>query len=161
MSATSESRPLAIPLTDLPRHVGAALGPGDWHLVTQEQVDAFADATGDHQWLHVDPERAASGPFGTTIAHGFLTLSLVPLALKQLWKVNGVSRTVNYGLDRVRFPTPVPVGRRIRARGVIAAVEPIPNGAHCRLELTFEVEEAEKPGCVATVIVRHYAEKTR
>ena len=136
--------------------VGEALGPSDWHLVTQAQVDLFADATGDHQWVHVDPQRARAGPFGGPIAHGYLTLALAPMLMRQILTVSGVAMGVNYGLNRVRFPAPVPVGSRVRLRARLVAVEDIAGGAQVTVDLTFEVEGNDKPACVATAVYRYY-----
>ncbi len=132
--------------------VGEHLGHSGWHAVTQEQVDAFADATGDHQWIHVDPERAAAGPFGRTIAHGYLTLALVPLLLSEIYTVEGVTMGVNYGANSVRFPSPVPVGSRVRAGAELLDVATGPAGARVTVRVTVEVEGAEKPACVAEVL---------
>lgn len=137
--------------------VGQRIGPSEWHTVTQEQVNLFADATGDHQWIHVDPERAAKeSPFGGPIAHGFLTLSMIPLFLPRLLRLEGFSMGVNYGLDRVRFPAPVPVGSRVRASTVIDEVTDIKGGIQMLQTLTFEREGGDKPVCVATSVVRQY-----
>lgn len=132
--------------------VGEHLGFSPWHTVTQEQVDLFAEATGDHQWIHVDPERAATGPFGATIAHGYLTLSLVPMLTWQVYAVEGVRMGVNYGSDRVRYPAPVPVGSRVRAGVELQSVEPGSGGYQVRTRVTVEIEGSERPGCVADVI---------
>ena len=136
--------------------VGSELGVSDWQVVTQDQVNLFADATGDHQWIHVDPERARSGPFGQTIAHGFLTLALLPALLHDLALVDGYRLAVNYGLNRVRFPAPVPVGARIRARAILKAAEAVAGGTQLVLESTVEVEGQDKPGCVAETVTRYY-----
>jgi len=136
--------------------VGEHLGYSQWHEITQDQVNRFAEATGDHQWIHVDPERAAAGPFGGPIAHGYLTLSLAPLLLSEILTVTGVAMGVNYGIDRLRFPAPVPVGSRLRAGVELAAAERIPGGAQVSLTATFEVEGATKPSCVAAIIFRYY-----
>jgi acyl dehydratase len=137
--------------------VGQHLGYSSWHEVTQEQVNLFADATGDHQWIHVDPERAGrESPFGGTVAHGYLTLSLAPVLLSEVISVSGVSFGVNYGCNRVRFPSPVPVGGRLRLGAVIASVEEISGGAQVVVELTLEVEGSEKPSCVAEAVYRYY-----
>jgi len=143
-------------LDELRAAVGSVLGPSDWITVDQPQIDAFADATGDHQWIHVDPQRAASGPFGTTIAHGFLTLSLMPVLLESLYKVQGVRMGVNYGLNRVRFPAPVLVDSRLRANAEIAEVSDIEGGGQLVLKATIEREGSEKPVCVAEFVVRLY-----
>jgi acyl dehydratase len=135
---------------------GERIGTSSWHEVTQPQIDAFADATGDHQWIHVDPARAADGPFGTTIAHGYLTLSLAPGLLYPLLPTNG-GLVVNYGLNKVRFPAPVPVGSRVRLHADVAGVDEFDGGRQVTLALTFEREGAEKPVCVAEAVYRFYA----
>ncbi|HSL63277.1 MAG TPA: MaoC family dehydratase [Gaiellaceae bacterium] len=133
---------------------GVELGPSGWREITQARIDAFAAATDDPQWIHVDPARAASGPFGTTIAHGYLTLSLlVPIAY-ELLPVEDAALALNYGLDRVRFPAPVPSGSRIRARFSVEAVREVAGGVQVTLAATVEREGAEKPVCVATVVFR-------
>jgi acyl dehydratase len=124
--------------------------------VTQDRVDQFADATDDHQWIHVDPERAANGPFGTTIAHGYLTLALVIPLFTDLLAIEGVRMSVNYGLEKVRFPTPVPVGGKIRLAAVVAEVTGLEGGVQMLLDFTVELQGAEKPACVARVVYRHY-----
>ena len=131
---------------------GTHLGHSPWHTVTQEQVDLFAEATGDHQWIHVDPERAEDGPFGGTIAHGYLTLSLVPMLVWQVYAIEGIRMGVNYGSDKVRYPAPVPVGARVRAGVELVDVEPASGGHRVRTLVTVEVEGQEKPGCVAEVL---------
>jgi acyl dehydratase len=136
--------------------VGQHLGYTDWLEVTQERVNQFADATGDHQWIHVDPERAAGTPFGGTIAHGYLTLSLIPGLMPQLLNIEGFNMGINYGSDRVRFPSPVPVGSRIRAGAVLDSATDVPGGVQAQVTVTFEVEGSTKPACVATVLSRHY-----
>ena len=146
-----------IAIENLPKHVGEHIGYSPWHEVTQDQVNKFADATGDHQWIHVDPERAKSGPFGGPIAHGYLTLSLAPYLLPLLWQVSGISMGVNYGLNKLRFVSPVPVGSKLRIGASIANVEEIAGGAQVTLDLTFEVEGSEKPACVAQAIYRYYS----
>jgi acyl dehydratase len=136
---------------------GTDLGRTDWAEIVQEQVNLFAEATGDHQWIHVDPERARrESPFGGPIAHGFLTLSLTPMFLPQLMNFTGFSMGVNYGLEKVRFPAPVPVGARLRAGAVVDEVTEIPDGVQLQVTLTFEVEGSPKPACVATCVVRQY-----
>ncbi|MEY2592093.1 MAG: 3-oxocholest-4-en-26-oate---CoA ligase [Acidimicrobiaceae bacterium] len=136
--------------------VGQHIGYSDWHLVTQEQVNLFAEATGDHQWIHVDPERAKAGPFGGPIAHGYLTLSLGPYFLPKMWRVDGFSMGVNYGCEKVRFPAPVPVGSKLRCGATVDAVDGIAGGVSVTMTLTFEVEDAAKPSCVAQVVYRYY-----
>jgi acyl dehydratase len=141
----------------LKARAGEHLGHSDWHEITQDQVDRFADATGDHQWIHVDPERAKASPFGGTIAHGYLTLSLAPALLGEVWRVEGMRMGLNYGINRLRFPAPVPVGSKLRLGARLVAVDDIAGGAQGTLELTFEVEGQDKPGCVAEVVYRYYA----
>ena len=141
---------------DLIGKEGTRFGPTEWLTIDQERVDRFADATGDHQWIHVDVERAKSGPFGGTIAHGYLTLSLVGYFLPQLLVVNHVSMGVNVGADRLRFISPVPVGSRIRAVGEIIRVEEIKGGIQTVVRVTVEIEGSEKPACVLDMISRSY-----
>lgn len=135
---------------------GADLGRTDWFEITQNRVNGFADATGDHQWIHVDAERAAAGPFGGTIAHGYLTLSLVIPLFGQLLETEGIAMGVNYGLDRVRFPSPVPVGSKIRLHGVVDSVADVEGGVQMLLDFTVEIEGSAKPACVARAIFRQY-----
>jgi len=135
---------------------GRHLGYSDWHEVTQEQVNRFADATGDHQWIHVDVERAKSGPFGGPIAHGYLTLSLAPALLGEVMRVEGFQMGVNLGCNKVRFPSPVPVGSKVRMGVQLAGVEDVSGGVQYILDLTFEVEGKDKPACVAQVVYRAY-----
>jgi acyl dehydratase len=153
MSASDAS---TIALADLPSMVGKHLGFGDWETIDQEKINRFADATGDHQWIHIDAERAKSGPFGTTIAHGYMTLSLVPIFVFQLLKVDGAKLVVNYGLNKARFPAPVPSGSRVRMGGEIGAVEPVSGGLQVTLNCTFEIEGQSKPACVAEIVFRYY-----
>ena len=136
--------------------VGAELGHGEWHRIDQDMINRFADATGDHQWIHVDPERAKSGPFGSTIAHGYLTLSLIPVYLHEVLEVEGISMGVNYGCNRVRFPAPVPVDADLRLRASVAEVEEVSGGVQIALDVTLETEGSEKPSCVAQVVYRYY-----
>ena len=136
--------------------VGQHVGYSAWHQVTQEQVNKFADATGDHQWIHVDVERAKGGPFGGPIAHGYLTLSLTPRLLTEVFVVSGVSMAINYGLNKVRFPSPVPVGSQVRAGIEIASVEEVSGGAQVGLAVTYEIEGGTKPVCVAEILFRYY-----
>lgn len=133
--------------------VGTSLGATDWLLIEQERVNGFAEATGDHQWIHVDPVRAAGGPFGGCIAHGYLTLSLVNFFLPQLMRVDNLLMGVNYGCDRVRFPAPVKVGARVRGAGEITAVEALANGAlQVVVRVAVEIEGSDRPGCVVDTI---------
>lgn len=137
--------------------VGQALGPTEWTTVTQERINTFADATGDHQWIHVDPERAQAGPFGACVAHGYLTLSLANLFLPQLVRYERLKMGVNYGCDKVRFPAPVKVGARIRGRGEVVAAEPVKgDGVQITVRISVEIEGADKPGCVVDTISRLY-----
>jgi acyl dehydratase len=137
---------------------GADLGHTDWLEITQERVNTFADATDDHQWIHTDPERAATGPFEGTIAHGYLTLSLIIPFFGQLLDIEGISMSINYGLDRVRFPQPVKVGAKIRLHGAVESVDEVRgNGVEMRLAFTVEIEGSDRPACVAQAIYRHYA----
>ncbi|MEU6659212.1 MaoC family dehydratase [Streptomyces sp. NPDC046821] len=135
---------------------GELLGPTDWVEIEQKRIDQFADATGDHQWIHVDPERAKDGPFGTTIAHGYLTLSLLPLFGPQLITVEGMKLGVNYGTNKVRFPAPVPVGSRLRSTAKISLVEDVPGGVQVSVVFTVEREGGDKPVCVAESVSRYY-----
>jgi acyl dehydratase len=144
-------------IEELSSLVGEHLGYSDYVEITQEQVNTFADATGDHQWIHVDVDRAAQGPFGGPIAHGYLTLSLGPMLSPQIFTVTGISMGVNYGAGRIRFPSPVPVGSRLRLGAVLQSVEEVAGGAQVTMEFTFEIEGAPKPSCVAEVIFRYYA----
>jgi acyl dehydratase len=137
-------------------HVGEHLGFSDYHRVTQEQVNLFAEATGDHQWIHIDVERAKAGPFGGPIAHGYLTLSLAPVLLAQVLRVEGVNMGVNYGANKVRFPAPVPVGSNVRIGAKLMGVEDVSGGKQVTIEATFEVEGATKPSCVAELLFRYY-----
>ena len=142
-------------LDELSSRVGQEIGVGEWVTITQEQVNLFADATLDHQWIHVDPEMASQGPYGTTIAHGFLTLSLVSEIAPSV-EIPGVRMAINYGLDRVRFISPVPVGSRLRARSVLQEVHEVPGGVQVKSEVTIELEGGEKPACVAETLSRFY-----
>jgi acyl dehydratase len=143
-------------LDDLREAVGEQLGWTDWLEVDQRRIDLFAEATGDHQWIHVDPGRAADGPFGTTIAHGYLTLSLIPALTPRLFLVEGVTMGVNYGVNKVRFPAPVPVGSRLRATAVIADVTEAGGGVQLVTKVTIEREGGDKPVCVAETVARFY-----
>ncbi|GAU66273.1 putative 3-hydroxyacyl-thioester dehydratase [Streptomyces sp. NBRC 110611] len=143
-------------LDELRSAVGEELGPGDWLAVDQRRIDLFAEATGDHQWIHVDPERAAAGPFGTTIAHGYLTLSLLPSLVPRLMRVENVKMGINYGTNKVRFPATVPVGSRLRASARIAEVAEVRDGVQLTMVVTVEREGGEKPVCVAETVSRYY-----
>jgi acyl dehydratase len=142
---------------DLIAALGTALGPSSWLTVDQARVNGFADVTEDHQWIHVDPERAASGPFGTTIAHGFLTLSLLPRFVSELRAVEGMRMGLNYGLNKVRFPAPAPVGCRLRAMATTTEVEKMADGGiQVVNRVTIEIEGSAKPACVADMVSRFY-----
>ncbi|MHB1534094.1 MAG: MaoC family dehydratase [Acidimicrobiales bacterium] len=143
-------------IAGLKAQVGNDLGHSEWHEVTQEQVNLFADATGDHQWIHVDVERAKGGPFGGPIAHGYLTLSLVPTLLSEVFLVQGISMGINYGLNKLRFPAPVPVGSKVRLGAEVLSVEDVAGGAQVGLAVAIEVEGASKPSCVAEIVFRYY-----
>ena len=140
----------------LKSEVGNHLGYSSYRTISQEQVNLFAEATGDHQWIHVDVERAKSGPFGGPIAHGYLTLSLGPVLLPEIFAVTGISMGVNYGANKVRFMSPVPVGGKLRAGAKLTQVDDVTGGAQVTMEVTFEVEGAAKPSCVAEIIFRYY-----
>jgi acyl dehydratase len=135
---------------------GQHVGYSSWHEITQERVNTFADATGDQQWIHVDVERARSGPFGGTIAHGYLTLSMTTTFMPEILETKGFALGVNYGCEKVRFPSPVPVGSKLRCGAVVDAVVDVPGGVQTTLTLTFEVQGQTKPACVATIVVRRY-----
>ncbi|WP_405720348.1 MaoC family dehydratase [Streptomyces sp. NBC_01537] len=135
---------------------GSVLGTSDWLTIDQTRIDRFADATGDHQWIHVDPDRAAAGPFGATIAHGFLTLALLPYFAVQNYRIEGARLSVNYGLNKVRFITPVRVGSRLRGITELTGVEDLDTGAQLSFRTTIEIEGVEKPACVAETLSRQY-----
>ena len=144
-------------LDELRQAEGEVLGTSEWHEITQDMVDTFADVTGDHQWIHVDVERAKETPFGGTIAHGYFTLALAPALTAEIFTLDGIAFALNYGLNRVRFPAPVPVGSRVRASARVAKLEDIAGGVQMTLELTFEREGGEKPVCVAESLSRLYS----
>ena len=144
-------------LDELKQAEGEDLGASDWHEVTQEAIDAFADVTGDHQWIHVDAERARETPFGGTIAHGYYTLSLAPMLMSRIFALEGFAFAVNYGLNKVRFPAPLPVGAKVRMHARLSGLEEIPGGAQMTVTATFEREGGEKPVCVAETLARVYA----
>jgi acyl dehydratase len=136
--------------------VGQELGVSQWVAVDQDRINAFADTTGDHQWIHVDVERAKETPFGGTIAHGYFTLSLIPALSRQVFGMEGFTFALNYGLNRVRFPSPMPVGQKVRCTVKVAEVQEIPGGVQTMMEMTLEREGGEKPVCVAETLVRAY-----
>lgn len=143
---------------DLLGALGQHLGYSDWLEIDQRRIDLFADATGDHQWIHVDPERAAQGPYGATIAHGYLTLSLANLFLPQIMTVHGTSMGVNYGCEKVRFPAAVPVGSRVRGGGEVVAVEELKGAVQVVVRVTIEIEGSDRPACVIDTISRFFGE---
>ena len=143
-------------MAELSGLVGTELGSSDWHEVTQEHVNLFAEATGDHQWIHVDPERAKTGPFGGTIAHGYLTLSLLASLSAQVLVVTDTVMGVNYGLNKVRFPAPVPVGSKVRLTATLKAVEEVTGGLQLTLAAVIEREGGDKPVCIAEPVYRYY-----
>lgn len=145
-------------LEDMKKLKGQELGVSDWHTVTQEEVNQFADATHDHQWIHVDPERAKNeSPFGGPIAHGYYTLSLAPHLVEQILRVTGIRMGINYGLNKLRFPGPVKIGKRVRLKASLVDFEEIQHGAQATVAMTFEVEGESKPACVAEAIYRYYS----
>lgn len=144
-------------LGELAEAQGSELGPTEWMEISQERVNTFADATDDHQWIHVDPERAVGGPFGGTIAHGLLTLSLVPHFSHQLYSVEGITMAVNYGYNKVRFITPVKVGAKVRARAQLTSVTQLEGAAQSTMAVTIEIEGSDKPAAVVEQIIRYIA----
>jgi acyl dehydratase len=144
-------------IAEMAQLVGQEIGLSEWITVTQERIQLFADATNDHQWIHIDVERAKAGPFGTTIAHGFLTLSLLPEMAASAFGVREARMGVNYGLNKVRFPAPVPSGSRIRGRFKLLAYEPLDGGAQMTVQVTMEREGSDKPVCIAESIGRRFA----
>ncbi|HVG04667.1 MAG TPA: MaoC family dehydratase [Burkholderiaceae bacterium] len=143
-------------LEELPQRVGEVLGISEWIVIDQAKIDAFAAATGDRQWIHIDTERAAAGPFGTTIAHGFLTLSLLPLLSSTAFTIVNVGTAINYGLNRVRFPAPVPVGSRVRGRFQLLACETLTGGMQLTIKATIERDGSDRPVCVAETLSRRF-----
>lgn len=139
---------------ELLSRVGDNLGSSDWITIEQNRIDGFADATGDHQWIHVDPEQAASGPFGATIAHGYLTLALTNQFLPEIVRVDGVSMGINYGVNKVRFPQPVPVGSRVRGHATLTHAEEIDGGVQVVITITVEIEGGTKPACIVESVSR-------
>jgi acyl dehydratase len=140
---------------DLHALIGEEMGSSSWVEVTQDQIDGFANVTGDHQWIHTDPERAASGPFGTTIAHGYLTLSLLVPLLEQVLIIENRTSSINYGLDKVRFPAPVPSGSRVRLTATLAEATNVDSGVQVKVDCVLQVEGQERPACVARAVLRH------
>jgi len=143
-------------IEDLKERVGQELGVSEWHEVSQAEIDAFAEATDDHQFIHVDPERAKQTPFGSTIAHGLYTLSLGPKFSYEMFSVDNVAFGINYGYEKIRFPAPVPVDSKVRMRAELLSVDDIPGGAQFKVKQTYEIEGAEKPACVAEAVARVY-----
>lgn len=144
--------------SDLNASVGKHLGFSDWLVVDQNRINLFADATGDHQWIHVDPEKAKDGPFGQCIAHGYLSLSLVNMFLPQIIEVQSLKMGVNYGCEKVRFPAPVPVGSKLRGAGELISVEEVKGGVQAVIRVTIEIEGNDRPACVIDTISRYYPE---
>ena len=159
MSTQSDDDQLTVvnELAELTAAVGTDLGPTDWLVIDQARIDQFAQATNDHQWIHVDPQRAADGPYGGTIAHGLLTLSLLPHFMHQLYRVDNVAMAINYGFNKVRFITPVPVGSRLRALSKLTTVTEVSGGVQATLTTTIEVEGSDKPAAAVESIVRYVA----
>lgn len=155
---TNAATPTTVEVTGLASRAGTLLGVSPWHTISQQDVDTFAELTGDQQWIHIDPERAAAGPFGGTIAYGYLTLSLSTLLLDEVLSVEGAGLVLNYGSNRVRYPAPVPVGAPLRAAVELQTVEEVAGGVQAVFRLTFEVEGQKRPGCVADIVYRYYAE---
>lgn len=147
---------LSVPVDKLPETQGKSFGPSSWHTITQEDITRYADISGDQNPIHVDPEAAAKSPFGTVVAHGYLTLSLVVPLMAEVFEVTGMSSGINYGLDKLRFPAPVPAGGRIRLRGEVSEVKEIQGGYQLEANLTWDVEGVEKPACVAQQVLRYY-----
>ncbi|GAA2239039.1 MULTISPECIES: MaoC family dehydratase [Kitasatospora] len=143
-------------LADLTAAVGTELGTSEWHIIDQDRVNLFAEATGDHQWIHVDPDRAKDSPFGGTIAHGYLTLSLIPVLAKECYSVDGVRMALNYGSEKVRFPAPLPVGTAVRATAQLLSAAEVPGGVQAVVRYTISSETSAKPHCVAEAITRFY-----
>jgi acyl dehydratase len=141
---------------DLRAAVGTQVGAGEWYTIEQGQIDTFADATDDHQWIHVDAEKAKDGPFGTTIAHGFLTLSLLPALVKDVYRVDGVKMGINYGLNKVRFTSPLPVGSKVRGNVELVDVADVTGGVQLTTKITVEIEGSERPALVAEWLTRQY-----
>lgn len=150
--------PKSLHVSELAAHIGAELGVSEWIVVDQASIDDFARVTGDDQWIHIDPVRAADGVFGTTVAHGLLTLSLLPRLAADVFRIDGVRNRINYGYDRVRFPEPVPVNSRIRDRIVLESVEPATGGTRVRLTHTVEIDGTPRPACVASAVLHLVAE---
>lgn len=152
-----EESPFTTTVTELPDRVGERFGPSSWHVLGQQEVDAYADLTGDRNPIHVDAEYAAASPYGRRIVHGLLTLSMVVPLLREVFSVTDATLRINYGLNRVRFPAPVPAGARVRLVGRVADATPIDGGVQAVLAATFEIEDGGKPACVAELVVRYYA----
>ena len=150
------SRPISLTSADLSAHVGQHLGLSDWRVIEQADANAFGATTHDEQWIHTDPDRAAHGPFGGTIAHGYLTLSLATSLVDEVFEVTDAVMVVNYGVDRVRFPAPLPVGARVRAKISLAAMREFAGGVQATLHLEYQVAGQDKPCCVAEILLRYY-----
>jgi len=155
MSSSVENA-LTIPIDELPAYAGRTFGPSSWRLITQDEVNAYAELSGDRNPVHLDPEFAKGTPFGGTIVHGYLTLSLVVPLMAEVFEVTGMSVGINYGLDKLRFPAPVPVGSRVRVSGEVVSVTEVAGGYQIAPRVTFEIEGAAKPACVADMLLRYY-----
>ncbi|WP_396932107.1 MaoC family dehydratase [Mycolicibacterium sp.] len=155
-----DTRRSFVSFRELPGLAGRDLGESDWITIGQERINQFADATGDHQWIHVDVERARVGPFGGTIAHGYLTLALAPALLFEMLEVGGADQVINYGLGKVRFPSPVPAGGELRLRATCRDVEEVAGGYQLVFSAAFELRGAQKPACIADIIFRYYGPST-
>lgn len=156
MTLHTTTGPIQLAVSEIGSRTGQVLGCSAWRVIDQAEADAFGAATHDEQWIHTDPQRAAHGPFGRTIAHGYLTLSLGPTLAPQIMAVEGITMGVNYGCEKVRFPSPVPVGAKLRLGAALDAVDDIAGGAQVTMTFTYEVEDAPKPSCVAVVVFRYY-----
>lgn len=154
--SSAPQNPITVSIEDLPRVEGQSFGPSAWHTLTQADISAYADISGDHNPIHVDPEAAARSPFGTVVAHGYLTLSRVVPLMAEVFEITGASSGINYGLDKLRFPAPVPADGRIRLHGTVTSVKEIPGGYQVHADLTWDVEGNDKPACFAQQVLRYY-----
>jgi acyl dehydratase len=148
-------------IDELRAGVGQHLGYSQYHAISQDEIDSFADLSGDHQWIHTDARRAAEGPFGSTIAHGLLTLSLGPLLARSIYRIDGMRMGVNYGYEKIRFPAPVPVNSKVRLGVALGSVREVPGGVQVGITFTWEIEDRPKPACVAEMLIRYAVDKSR